>query len=48
MQVYLLDGQLEVVGGGQVGEIYIGGVGVGVGYVNREEETRERFIAESV
>ena len=44
MQVYLLDGQLEVVGGGQVGEIYIGGVGVGVGYVNREEETRERFI----
>jgi amino acid adenylation domain-containing protein/FkbH-like protein/FkbM family methyltransferase len=43
-QLYILDKQGEVVPVGVVGELYIGGAGVGRGYLNREELTRERFI----
>ncbi|PQQ25032.1 non-ribosomal peptide synthetase [Photorhabdus hindustanensis] len=45
-RIYLLDalGQLVPLGG--VGELYIGGVGVARGYLNRSELTDERFLAD--
>ena len=42
--VYLLDENRRPVGEGGAGEIYIGGAGVGRGYLNRPELTAERFI----
>ena len=44
-QVYILDGGLNPVPIGIVGEIYIGGDGVARGYLNRPELTAEKFIA---
>jgi amino acid adenylation domain-containing protein len=43
-QVYLLDEALMPVPDGEVGEIYIGGDGVGEGYLNKPELTEKRFI----
>jgi non-ribosomal peptide synthetase-like protein len=40
----ILDEELNAVGPGVVGELHIGGAGVAVGYVNRPELTREKFI----
>jgi amino acid adenylation domain-containing protein len=43
-QVYILDGQRQLVPPGVLGEIYIGGAGVARGYLNRPELTAERFV----
>jgi amino acid adenylation domain-containing protein len=44
-QIYLLDSSLQPVPVGVPGEMYIGGGGVTLGYLNRPELTKERFIS---
>jgi len=44
VQMYVLDKQLNPVPVGIIGELHIGGVAVGRGYLNREELTAQKFI----
>jgi amino acid adenylation domain-containing protein len=45
MRIYLLDDYRRLVPRGAPGELHIGGVGVGRGYLNRPELTAEKFIS---
>ncbi|MCU0290335.1 MAG: amino acid adenylation domain-containing protein, partial [Acidobacteria bacterium] len=44
LAAYLFDGRLKLVPVGVTGELYIGGSGVGRGYLNRPELSHEKFI----
>lgn len=45
MKIYILDDHLKPLPVGEIGELYIAGDGVARGYWQREEMTRERFLA---
>jgi amino acid adenylation domain-containing protein len=44
VSIYLLDADLQPVPQGEEGEIYIGGAGVGLGYLNRPDLNRASFL----
>ena len=46
LRLYVLDARQQPVPLGVAGEIYIGGIGVGRGYLHQPERTAEKFIAD--
>jgi amino acid adenylation domain-containing protein len=46
VQLYVLDANSNLVSPGVIGELYIGGAGVGRGYLNKPELTREKFLSD--
>lgn len=44
LQTYVMDKNRKLLPAGAVGELYVGGTGVGRGYLNRPELTVERFL----
>ncbi|MCW3466354.1 non-ribosomal peptide synthetase [Chitinophaga nivalis] len=46
IRLYILDEQQQLQPEGIAGELYISGVGVGIGYLNRPELTQEKFLAD--
>ncbi len=44
--IYILDSNMEPVPIGQEGELYIGGVQVGLGYLNRPDLTKKSFLSD--
>ena len=47
-RVYILDSRQSLVPPGTVGEIYLGGVQVAKGYLNLKQQTKERFLPDSI
>jgi acyl-coenzyme A synthetase/AMP-(fatty) acid ligase/acyl carrier protein len=43
--IYLLNTDLELVAVGELGELYIGGIGLARGYLNRPDLTAQKFIS---
>lgn len=43
-RLYVLDQNLQLIPPGLIGELYIGGIGVSKGYLNRPKLTTERFL----
>src|ERR1700730_8329486 len=43
-EVYVLDGRMEAAAVGVEGELYIGGAGLARGYMNRADQSGERFL----
>lgn len=44
VDVYILDDEYNHVKGGDIGELYIAGASVGMGYINNEQQTAEKFV----
>ncbi|HJT56502.1 MAG TPA: amino acid adenylation domain-containing protein, partial [Ktedonobacteraceae bacterium] len=44
-EAYVLDGARQLAPIGVLGEVYLGGVGLAVGYLHQQEQTRERFVS---
>jgi len=44
IRLYVVDNEMKIVPEGMEGELCIGGVGVGLGYYNAPELTKERFV----
>jgi amino acid adenylation domain-containing protein len=44
MRAYVMCEWMDVTGVGEAGELYIGGAGVGRGYLGRAEQTAERYV----
>ncbi|KAF2179233.1 BcNRPS1, nonribosomal peptide synthetase [Zopfia rhizophila CBS 207.26] len=47
-RIYILDNREELVPSGVIGEIYLAGVQVSLGYIGRPDETAKRFLPDSI